>query len=361
MTTEVINNLFGIKESFELPQALLAKLLDKAEKDKLCKEFVKQGFNGNNDCLRDYFQENNANRSNLKQDYTPDCLCKLISKLAPKSEKIVDICAGTGALSVGMDRDNFFQCEELSQMSIPVLLLNLALRNKNAVVLQKNVLLNEVQKVYKLSKSDEFSNIEVADTYEENATDVVISNPPYSLKWEPKSDPRFEDYDLAPAKASDYAFVLDGLSRLSDVGKAFYILPAGVLFRGNAEGRIRKQLIENNLIDAVISLPENMFLNTCIPVNVIVFNKNKQTRDILFISAEKLFEKHGKQNVMTDEHIQKISDTYHSRSVVEKFSNVASYEEIAKNDYNLNIPRYVDTFEKEELPSLKDLCKEPLR
>lgn len=256
MTTEIINNLFGIKESFELPQALLAKLLDKVEKDKLCKEFVKQGFNGNNDCLRDYFQENNANRNNLKQDYTPDCLCKLISNLAPKS------------------------------------------------------------------------------------------------------DPRFEGYDLAPAKASDYAFVLDGLSRLSDVGKAFYILPTGVLFRGNAEGRIRKQLIENNLIDAVISLPENLFLNTCIPVNVIVFSKNKQTRDILFISAEKLFEKHGKQNVMTDEHIQKIADAYHSRSVVEKFSNVASYEEIAKNDYNLNIPRYVDTFEKEELPSLKDLCKE---
>lgn len=358
MTTEIINELFGIKESFELPQALLAKLLDKAEKDKLCKEFVKQGFNGNNDCLRDYFQENNANRSNLKQDYTPDCLCKLISKLAPKSGKIIDICAGTGALSVGMDRDSVFQCEELSQMSIPVLLLNLVIRNKDAIVVQKNVLLNEVQKVYKLCKSDEFSDIEVVDTYEENTTDVVISNPPYSLKWEPKSDPRFEGYDLAPAKASDYAFVLDGLSRLSDVGKAFYILPTGVLFRGNAEGRIRKQLIENNLIDAVISLPENMFLNTCIPVNVIVFSKNKQTRDILFISAEKLFEKHGKQNVMTDEHIQKIADTYHSRSVVEKFSNVASYEEIAKNDYNLNIPRYVDTFEKEELPSLKDLCKE---
>lgn len=216
MTTEVINNLFGIKESFELPQALLAKLLDKAEKDKLCKEFVKQGFNGNNDCLRDYFQENNANRSNLKQDYTPDCLCKLISKLAPKSEKIIDICAGTGALTVGLNRDSFFQCEELSQMSIPVLLLNLALRNKNAVVLQKNVLIDEVQKVYKLNKADEFSDIEVVDTYEENATDVVISNPPYSLKWEPKSDPRFEGYDFAPAKASDYAFVLDGIQARYD-------------------------------------------------------------------------------------------------------------------------------------------------
>lgn len=174
MTTEIINELFGIKESFELPQALLAKLLDKAEKDKLCKEFVKQGFNGNNDCLRDYFQENNANRSNLKQDYTPDCLCKLISKLAPKSGKIIDICAGTGALSVGMDRDSVFQCEELSQMSIPVLLLNLVIRNKDAIVVQKNVLLNEVQKVYKLCKSDEFSDIEVVCKGFEQAQEAIL-------------------------------------------------------------------------------------------------------------------------------------------------------------------------------------------
>lgn len=358
ITTQAVNELLGINESFELPEVLLKKLLDKQEKDKLCNDFMQFEFDIKSDCLRDYFQMNNANRSNLKQDYTPDCLAKLISKLAPETDNIVDICAGTGALTIGMGRNITYQCEELSKMSIPVLLFNLALRGINAVVLQKNVLLNQTEKIYKLTKSGNYSDIEIVDNYEEKKTDVVISNPPYSLKWEPKSDIRFEGYELAPAKASDYAFVLDGLSRLTEQGQAFYILPHGVLFRGNAEGKIRKQLIENNLIDAVISLPENMFLNTSIPVAVLVFNKAKKTDDILFISTEKLFEKHGKQNIMTDEHIQKIAETYHGRKTVDKFSNVVRLSVIRDHDYNLNIPRYVDTFEKQELPPLSEITKD---
>lgn len=362
ITTQAINELFGIRESFELPEALLKKLLDKQEKDRLCDDFIKQfEFDKNCDCLRDYFQSSAANRSDLKQDYTPDCLAKLLSQLAPQAEKIIDICAGTGALTIGMNRDIEFQCEELSQMSIPVLLFNPTLRGINATVVQKNVLLNQIEKVYKLTKTEKYSNIEIINSYEEQKADVVISNPPYSLKWEPKYDKRFEGYELAPAKASDYAFVLDGLSRLTEQGQALYILPHGVLFRGNAEGKIRKQLIENNLIDAVISLPENMFLNTSIPVAVLVFNKAKKTDDVLFVSAEKLFEKHGKQNVMTDEHIQKIAETYHNRKAVEKLSNVVSLSEIRHNDYNLNIPRYVDTFEKEELPPLSEITKDILK
>lgn len=103
MTTESINNLFEIKESFELPESLMKKLLNKAEKDTLCNEFMKFEFDIRNDCLRDYFQMNNANRSNLKQDYTPDCLCSLISELAPQTNSIIDICSGTGALTIGMN------------------------------------------------------------------------------------------------------------------------------------------------------------------------------------------------------------------------------------------------------------------
>lgn len=235
ITTEAVNELFGIKESFELPEVLLKKLLDKDTKNKLCQDFTQFEFDMRNDCLRDYFQMNNANRSNLKQDYTPDCLCQLISQLAPKTEMVIDICSGTGALTIGFNRDIQYQCEELSSMSIPILLFNLALRGINATVLQKNVLLNEIEKVYKLSKNGEFSDIEIIENYEEKKVDVVISNPPYSLKWQPKNDTRFDGYELAPAKASDYAFVLDGLSRLTETGQAFYILPAGVLFRGNAE------------------------------------------------------------------------------------------------------------------------------
>ena len=359
ITTEAINELFGIKESFELPKSLMEKLLDKEEKDKLCRDFMQFDFDMHNDCLRDYFQANAANRSELKQDYTPDCLCQLISKLLPSSNKIIDICSGTGALTINTARDGVqYQCEELSQMSIPVLLFNLALRNISATILQKDVLLDKVEKVYKLTKSGEFSDITITENYEEEKVDVVISNPPYSLKWKPKRDERFEGYDLAPAKAADYAFILDGLSRLTDVGQAFYILPHGVLFRGASEEKIRKQLIENNLIDAVIGLPEKLFLNTCIPVCVLVFNKAKQTDDILFISAEKLFEKSGKQNIMTDAHIEKIADAYRERETVEKFSAVVSIEEIRENDYNLNIPRYVDTFEREEVPTVEEAIKQ---
>ena len=359
ITTEAINELFGIKESFELPASLMSKLLDKEEKDKLCRAFMEFDFDMKNDCLRDYFQSNAANRSELKQDYTPDCLCQLISKLIPKTEKIIDICSGTGALTINTARDGVqYQCEELSQMSIPVLLFNLALRNISATILQKNVLTNTTEKIYILEKGEEFSDITITAEHQEEKVDVVISNPPYSLKWKPKQDDRFEGYDLAPAKAADYAFVLDGLSRLTDAGQAFYILPHGVLFIGNSEGKIIKQLLENNLIDAIIGLPDKLFLNTSIPVCVIVFNKAKKTDDVLFISAEKLFDKSGKQNVMTDEHIKKIAEVYKKRETVEKFSAVVSIEEIRENDYNLNIPRYVDIFEREKVLTMSEAIKQ---
>lgn len=358
ITTQAINELFGINESFELPEVLLKKLLDKKERDKLCNDFMQFEFDIKNDCLRDYFQMNSANRSNLKQDYTPDCLARLISQLVPETDNLIDICAGTGALTIGMSRNINYQCEELSKMSISVLLFNLALRGISAVVLQKNVLLNKIEKIYKLTKNGNYSDIETVENYEEKQTDVVISNPPYSLKWEPKSDVRFEGYELAPAKASDYAFVLDGLSRLTKRGKAFYILPSGVLFRDGAEGKIRKQLIENNLLDAVISLPEKLFLNTSIPVNILVFNKAKENDDILFINAEKLFVKNRKQNVMTDEHINKISETYHNRQTIDKFSNVVKLSVVRENDYNLNVPRYVYTYEKKELPPASEIIKD---
>lgn len=358
MTTDAINQLFGIQESFELPEILLKKLLNKQSKDELCRDIMQFDFDINNDCLRDYFQTNNANRSNLKQDYTPDCLCQLIGKLIPDTEKVIDICAGTGALTIGINQNIQYQCEELSSMSIPVLLLNLALRGLNATVLQKNVLLNKVEKVYKLSKSGRYSDIEIVESWSETKVDVVISNPPYSLKWKPMSDARFDGYELPPANASDYAFVLDGLSRLSENGRAFYILPAGVLYRGNAESKIRKQLVENNLIDAVISLPENLFLNTSIPVNILVFNKAKKNKDILFISADKLFNKSGKQNIMTEEHIKKIAGAYWNRKTIDKFSKVVYLSEIKENDYCLSVKRYVDIFEREELPPLSEITKD---
>lgn len=359
LDTATINSIFGINESFELPKVLLSKLMNESEKDKLCDKLLQYDFDYKNDCLRDYFQENNANRNALKQDYTPDCLCTLISKLMPETDSVIDICSGTGALTVSTgSKDINYQCEELSQMSIPILLLNLCIRNLKATVLQKNVLENKIEKVYKLAQGEKYSNITVTNDYEEQTTSCVISNPPYSLPWEPVTDERFIGYELAPKAKSDYAFVIDGLSRLNDGGKAFYILPRGVLFRGAAEGKIRKQLIENNLISAVIGVPDKLFLNTQIPVCIIVFDKAKKDNKILFIDGSRNFKKNGKQNLMTSEQIERIVETYHNRRTVNKFASLVNLRKIIENDYNLNIPRYVDNYEPEPLPPIGDTVKE---
>lgn len=353
-----INEILGIKESFELPERLMSILLDKELRETCFNEFLQYDFDFLHDCLRDYFQDEHAARSDLKQDYTPDCICDLISLLMPETDRVIDICSGTGTLTIGTGRNVYFQCEELSRASIPVLLFNLAIRGMNATVLQKNVLTNTVEKAFAVKNNGQYSDIGICTNYNEEKAKVVLSNPPYSLKWEPKKDERFAEYPLAPKKAADYAFVLDGISRLTDDGTAFYILPQGVLYRGNAEGKIRKQLVDNNLIDTIIGLPENLFLNTSIPVFILILKKNRKCKDILFIDASKLFLKGKKQNDMTQEHLEKIADTYWNRRVIEKFSDIATLETIQKNDYNLNIPRFVDTYEPEPVPELSDIIKD---
>lgn len=355
---EIINQLFGIRESYELPERLLPILLDKQKRESLFYKFLQFDVDMSHDLLRDYFQTNHAARSQLKQDYTPDCLCDLIALLMPETNRVIDICSGTGALTIGTNKRHYIQCEELSEMSIAILLFNLAIRGMNATVLKKDVLSREVQRAYIVKNCGQFSDIEIAENYTEQKTKVVVSNPPYSLPWQPKEDERFKGYPLAPKGAADYAFILDGLSRLTEDGVAFYILPTGVLFRGNKEGEIRKRLIEENLIDAVIGLPENLFLNTSIPVCVIIFKKNRPSRDILFIDSSKSFEKKGKQNFLNPQHLGRIVETYRKRATVEKFSFVATTENLKANDYCLNIPRYVDTYEKPEVKPLEEITKE---
>ncbi|MDY4003215.1 MAG: type I restriction-modification system subunit M [Ligilactobacillus saerimneri] len=192
--------------------------------------------------------------------------------------------------------------------------------------------------------------------------DAVVANPPYSAKWDnDKSklkDPRFSDYGkLAPASKADYAFVLHSLYHLNNDGTMAIVLPHGVLFRGAAEGKIRQTIIEKNYLDAVIGLPANLFYGTSIPTTILVFKKNRKTKDILFIDASKEFEKNKNQNKLTAENIDKIVTTYEKREDVDKYAHVASLDEIKENDFNLNIPRYVDTFEEEEPVDLQEVQK----
>ena len=193
--------------------------------------------------------------------------------------------------------------------------------------------------------------------------DAVVMNPPYSLKWSANKgflqDPRFSPYGvLAPKSKADYAFLLHGFYHLKNTGTMAIVLPHGVLFRGAAEGKIRKKLLENGSIDAVIGLPANLFYNTSIPTVILVLKKNKENRDVMFIDASKGFEKKKNQNELREEDIQKILDTYEKREDVERFAHLAKYNEIEENDFNLNIPRYVDTFVPEPPVDLKKVASD---
>ena len=181
--------------------------------------------------------------------------------------------------------------------------------------------------------------------------DAVVANPPFSLKWEPdddaSNDPRFKNYGVAPKSAADFAFLLHGFNYLSDSGTMAIILPHGVLFRGGAEATIRKKLICDDTIDCVIGLPSNLFYSTGIPVCIIVLKKCRKSDDVLFINAAECFEKGKKQNQLLPEHIDKIIETYRTRSEEDRFSRRVKLKEIAENDYNLNISRYVSLAQEE--------------
>lgn len=195
--------------------------------------------------------------------------------------------------------------------------------------------------------------------------DAVVANPPYSAKWDIKNvdrekDTRFKGYGVAPASKADYAFVLHGLYHLDKSGTMAIVLPHGVLFRGGSEGKIRKNIIDNNLLDTVIGLPANLFYGTSIPTVVLVFKgrEARKAKDILFIDASSEFVKEKNQNKLSPENIAKIIETYENRENVEKYAHVATLDEIKENEYNLNIPRYVDTFEEEEITPLPQLSQE---
>lgn len=196
--------------------------------------------------------------------------------------------------------------------------------------------------------------------------DAVVANPPYSQNWDIQNidrekDTRFKGFGVAPGSKADYAFILHGIYHLDKTGAMAIVLPHGVLFRGASEGKIRKNLIQENLLDAVIGLPANLFYGTSIPTCVLVF-KGREARgnnkNILFIDASNEFEKGKNQNKLTEENIKNIIKVYQNREDVDKYAHVASLDEIKENDFNLNIPRYVDTFEEEVVVPLSEVAKE---
>jgi hypothetical protein len=192
--------------------------------------------------------------------------------------------------------------------------------------------------------------------------DAVVANPPFSYRWEPNDtlaeDFRFKSYGLAPKSAADFAFLLHGFHFLSDEGTMAIILPHGVLFRGGAEEKIRTKLLKDGNIDTIIGLPANLFFSTGIPVCILVLKKCKKYDDVLFINASEYYDRGKRQNVLLPEHIDKIVDTYQYRKEDDKkYSRRVSMKEIEKNNFNLNISRYVSTAAEEEIIDLADVKK----
>jgi len=202
---------------------------------------------------------------------------------------------------------------------------------------------------------------------------VIVANPPFSLdKWamgfagESNGDFKMEEgldpykrfsWGVPPTSKGDYAFVLHMLNSLSEGGRMGVVLPHGVLFRGGSEGKIRQKIIEMNLLDAVIGLPANLFYGVGIPATILIFKQNRNKNDVLFIDASQdgMYEKGKNQNKLRLEDLQRITETYDTYETSEKISYVASLNEIQENDFNLNIPRYVDTFEEEEIIDLEEV------
>ncbi|MCI6019124.1 MAG: type I restriction-modification system subunit M [Clostridiales bacterium] len=292
--------------------------------------------------------------------YTPQAVSKILTKIAisgqetKKGLSVYDPCMGSGSLLLNAKRyaaePNYIKYYGQELMTSTY---NLA---------RMNMFLHGV-----VPENQKLRNADTLDsdwpTGEETDFNMVLMNPPYSAKWSAAAgflqDERFSDYGvLAPKSKADYAFLLHGLYHLKNNGTMAIVLPHGVLFRGAAEGKIREKLLRSGHIYAVIGLPANLFYNTSIPTCIIVLKKHRDGRDVLFIDASKKFEKGKKQNTMTDKHIDEVVDLYHKRKTVEKESFLASFEDIEKNDFNLNIPRYVDNFEKEEEIDLDALLNE---
>jgi len=282
--------------------------------------------------------------------YTPQAVSKIISEIVAIGQEnvapfhIYDPAMGSASLMLNIrqyvnnPRKVHYHGQELNTTTYNLARMNLILHN-----VEKSQM--------RLHNGDTLD--EDWPTEEPYLFNAVVMNPPYSANWSADnkflSDPRFERYGkLAPKSKADFAFLLHGFYHLNDKGTMGIVLPHGVLFRGASEGVIRKTLLEMGAIDAVIGLPPNIFYGTSIPTVILILKKNRTERDVFFIDASNEFEKQKNQNNLRVTDIQKIVDTYKTRESVEKYAHLVNYEEIEGNDYNLNIPRYVDTFEEEE-------------
>lgn len=295
--------------------------------------------------------------------YTPAAVSKLVAKLAEAKpgQMICDPACGSGSLLIRVaeeiGNENFALFgQEANGSTWALARMNMFLHGKDSA---------------RIEWCDTLNSPALIESNHLMKFDIVVANPPFSLdKWghENASGDPYKRYwrKIPPKTKGDYAFITHMIETARHLsGRVVVVVPHGVLFRGSAEGEIRRQLLEENLLDAVIGLPEKLFSSTGIPVAILVFDRsresggeNEQRKEVLFIDASREFEPGKNQNYLSPVNIEKILETYRERKEVAKYSHLANPQEIAENDYNLNIPRYVDTFEEEEEIDIKALQNE---
>jgi type I restriction enzyme M protein len=288
--------------------------------------------------------------------YTPGEVSELLARLlAPKKgSRICDPTCGSGSLLIQVgdqvgDNDFSLYGQEMNGSTWALCRMNMLVHNKDAA---------------RIEWGDTIGNPKLIEKDSLMKFDIVVANPPFSLdKWgaETAEADRFHRFHrgVPPKSKGDYAFISHMVeSAKEEGGRVGVVVPHGVLFRGGGEGRIRKALIEENVLEAVIGLPEKLFFGTGIPATIMILNKGKKTQDVLFIDASREYVEGTNQNRLGAEQIARIVATYKTFQTVDKYAYRATLGEIAENDYNLNIPRYVDTFEPEAEVDLKAVQKE---
>lgn len=305
--------------------------------------------------------------------YTPQEISTILSRIVlldsqdpatgvkNKLDKVLDFACGSGSLLLNVHRrvtENKGTIGKIYGQEKNITTYNLArmnmllhgLKDTEFDIFHGDTLLNQW---------DLFNEINPSKKIE---FDAIVANPPFSLRWTPNDtlseDFRFKNYGLAPRSAADFAFLLHGFHFLGKEGTMAIILPHGVLFRGGAEARIREKLLKDNHIDTVIGLPSNLFYSTGIPVCILILKKCKKEEDVLFINASEHFKKEKRQNTLRKKDIDAIIDTYQFRSETKRYSRKVPMDEIIKNDYNLNITRYISTAEPEPIINLSKVNKE---
>lgn len=288
--------------------------------------------------------------------YTPSEVSTLVAKLAGSqvhdAETIYDPTCGSGSLLIKAYKN----CGKKDYTRLYGQELNRTTYN----LARQNMLMHSITyKSFDIMLGDTIED----DKFIDDKFDIIVANPPFGTKWSHEGledDPRFTMFSKLPPKSKgEYAFIIHMFHHLAQHGVMATVAPLGVLFRGAAEGIIRKEFITRyNALDAVITLPENLFYGTGIPACILVFKKDRDTDNIMFIDASREFEKVKTQNKLTEENINKIVDAYQNKKEIEKYSRLVNIKEIEENEFNLNMPRYIDTFEEEEPIDIKQVAKE---